>query len=94
MADLVPPHLAALIARDLGVHVDDVKPHASLSGDLKVDSLDVVCLVVAIEDELGVRISDVDTAKLYGGTATILDVVAIVEAAQLGAANRKGAVHG
>lgn len=80
MADLVPPHLAALIARELAVHVDDVKPHASLSGDLKADSLDVICLVVAIEDQCGVRLSDAETERLYD--ATVLEVVATIEAAQ------------
>lgn len=91
MAELVPPHLAALIARELAVHVDDVKPHASLSGDLKADSLDIICLVVTLEDTLGIALSDADTSKLYDGT--VLDVVAVVEAAQL-AASPKEAVHG
>lgn len=80
MADLVPVHLAALIAAELRVHIDEVKPQARLSEDLKADSLDVICLAVAIEDEWGVRLTDTDIEQLPDGT--VLDLVAAIEAAQ------------
>lgn len=80
MADLVPPHFAAVIARELGIHVDDVKPQSLIAADLKADSIDAVCLVVAIEDEFGLRLPDGVIADLKEGS--VLDLVNVVEAAQ------------
>lgn len=50
----------AVIARSLGVNEDDIKSDSSLADDLEADSLDMVELVMALEEELDVRISDED----------------------------------
>jgi acyl carrier protein len=54
----------SLIAEQLGVEVDKVTPEASFTEDLKADSLDLVELVMAFEEEYGMEISDDDAQKL------------------------------
>lgn len=87
MTDL-NPHLGAIISRELRVHSSAVVPRASLSRDLHADSLDVLCVVVAIEDEFGVRITDTQAASLYDGT--VADVAVVLEVAEA----RGGLHHG
>ncbi len=53
-----------LIAEQLGVTVDQVVTDANLVSDLGADSLDVVELIMALEDELGVEVPDEDAQKL------------------------------
>ncbi|WP_230770602.1 acyl carrier protein [Sphingomonas sp. Leaf4] len=74
---LIDGQITGIIARELRAHADQVMPAASLRGDLHADSLDIMCLVVVIEDELGVQISDAQTSSLYDGT--VGDVLRVVE---------------
>lgn len=60
-----------IIAEQLGVDLDDVTMEKSLMEDLGADSLDIVDLVMAFEDEFGVKISDQDLSKIK----TVKDVV-------------------
>ena len=53
-----------IIVEQLGVDEDEVKPEASFVDDLGADSLDVVELVMALEEEFGLEISDEDAEKL------------------------------
>jgi acyl carrier protein len=48
----------------LGVTIEQVVTDANLVSDLGADSLDVVELVMALEDELGVEVPDEDAQKL------------------------------
>ena len=57
-----------IIVEQLGVDEDEVKAEASFVDDLGADSLDVVELVMALEEEFGLEISDEDAEKL--GTVT------------------------
>ena len=53
-----------IIVEQLGVDEDEVKPGASFVDDLGADSLDVVELVMALEEEFSLEISDEDAEKL------------------------------
>ena len=53
-----------IIVEQLGVDEDEVKATASFVDDLGADSLDVVELVMALEEEFGLEISDEDAEKL------------------------------
>ena len=56
--------LRDIIAETLKVDKDKVTPEASFQDDLKADSLDLVELIMAFEDEYGVEIPDEDAQKI------------------------------
>ncbi|MGB9789963.1 acyl carrier protein [Thermotoga caldifontis] len=53
-----------IIADKLGVDIDEVTDDADLIDDLDADSLDLVDLAMAIEDEFGVTIADEELEKI------------------------------
>lgn len=53
-----------LICQQLEVTEDQLKPEASFVDDLKADSLGVVELVLALEQEFNVEIPDEDTEQI------------------------------
>ena len=53
-----------IIVQQLGVDADKVTPEASFVDDLGADSLDVVELVMAFEEEFGIEIPDEDAEKI------------------------------
>jgi len=64
-----------IIAEQLGVDLGEVQPEKSLTEDLGADSLDIVDLVMAFEDEFGVKISDQDLSKIK----TVKDVIEAIK---------------
>lgn len=56
--------LQDIIADTLKVEKERVTPEASFTDDLKADSLDLVELIMAFEDEYGVEIPDEDAQKI------------------------------
>jgi len=56
--------LRDIIADTLKVDKEKVTPEASFADDLKADSLDLVELIMAFEDEYGVEIPDEDAQKI------------------------------
>jgi acyl carrier protein len=64
MAEANYEKFRSLIAEQLGVDVEKVTPEASFTEDLKADSLDLVEMVMAFEEEYGMEISDEDAQKL------------------------------
>ncbi|CEG22450.1 Acyl carrier protein [Planococcus massiliensis] len=67
-----------VIVDRLGVEENEVKLEASFTGDLGADSLDVVELVMELEDEFDMEISDEDAE----GMSTVGDAVAYIEKKQ------------
>ena len=63
-----------LIADKLNKKIDQITPASRLVEDLGADSLDVVELIMAFEDEFGVSLPDEDIAKMK----TVEDVVKFV----------------
>jgi len=60
----VQDKVISIIAEQLGVEKDDVTPEASFTDDLGADSLDIVELVMAFEEEFGIEIPDEDAEKI------------------------------
>lgn len=53
-----------IIAEQLSISEDEVTPEASFIDDLGADSLDIVELVMAMEEEFEMEIPDEDAEKL------------------------------
>jgi acyl carrier protein len=65
-----------IIAKKLGVDEAQVTPKTSFIWDLGADSLDMVELVMAFEEEFGIEISDEDVEKIK----TVSDVIEYIKA--------------
>ena len=68
--------IRAIVAGQLGVEADQVVPEASILDDLGADSLDVVELVMALEEEFDIEVPDQDVE----GIRTVGDVESYVVA--------------
>ncbi len=71
----VADRVTAIIIDQLGVEKQTLVPEANLLDDLGADSLDVVELVMALEEEFGIEVPDDDVENIR----TIHDVVTYVE---------------
>ena len=73
MADM--EKIKAIIVEQLGVDESEVTPEAHFIDDLGADSLDTVELVMALEEEFGIEISDEDAEKIQtvGDVAKFID---------------------
>jgi len=60
----VEERVKQIVAEQLGVDDDQVTPEASFMDDLGADSLDTVELVMALEEEFDIEISDEDAEKI------------------------------
>ena len=56
--------LKKIVVEQLGVDEADVKPEASFVDDLNADSLDLVELIMSLEEEFGMEISDEEAEKI------------------------------
>jgi acyl carrier protein len=65
-----------IIVYKLGVDRAEVTPEAVFVDDLGADSLDLVELIMAMEEEFGMEIADEDAEKLR----TVQDVITFVSA--------------
>ena len=71
----VAEKVKSIIVEQLGVDAEEVTPAASFTDDLGADSLDIVELVMALEEEYEMEISDEDAEKIR----TVQDVVNYIE---------------
>lgn len=65
-----------ILAKQLRIDMDTIADDSNIVEDLGADSLDVVEMLMSIEDNLGIIISDDDAAKLK----TVRDVADYLEA--------------
>jgi len=71
LSDALLKKIQEIITEQLGVAADKVVPGASFTDDLGADSLDVVELVMAFEEEFNVEIDDDSAGKIR----TVQDVL-------------------
>ncbi|WP_337847810.1 acyl carrier protein [Sphingomonas sp.] len=77
MSDIAD-RITQLVADQLGADRNKVIPDAHFIDNLGADSLDVVELVMAIEEEYGISIPDADAEKIR----TVGEAIAYVERAR------------
>lgn len=68
-------NITRIIVDQLGVNKTEVSPEAKFIDDLGADSLDIVELLMALEDQYGVEVPDEDAA----GILTVGDIVRYIE---------------
>ncbi|HCI82240.1 MAG TPA: acyl carrier protein [Ktedonobacter sp.] len=56
--------LKKIVVDQLGVDESEVVPSANFVEDLNADSLDLVELIMSLEEEFGIQISDEDAEKI------------------------------
>lgn len=77
----VSERVKAIIVEQLGVDENEVRPEASFTDDLGADSLDIVELVMAFEEEFDVEIPDDDAEKI----STVRNAIEYIEGVTAGA---------
>jgi acyl carrier protein len=71
----VAEKVKSIIVEQLGVDAEEVTPTASFTDDLGADSLDIVELVMAFEEEFGIEIPDEDAENI----STVQDSITYIE---------------
>jgi len=71
----VEEQVKKIIIEQLGVSAEEVKPEASFVEDLGADSLDLTELIMAMEEEFSIEISDDDAQKIL----KVQDAISFIE---------------
>lgn len=74
-SDEIAERIKSIIVEQLSVSAEEVTPEASLIEDLGADSLDVVELIMALEEEYDIEIPDADAEKIQ----TVQDVITYIQ---------------
>lgn len=68
---MVKEKVMEILAEELGLELDEINMDSNLQDDLGADSLAVVEVVMAFEDEFDIKIPEEDTTKLM----TVKDII-------------------
>jgi len=71
----IEERVKSIIVEQLGVSMDEVTIEASFIEDLGADSLDIVELIMALEEEYDIEIPDEEAEKIQ----TVKDVVSYIQ---------------
>jgi acyl carrier protein len=74
MSSSIEQKVKGIIAENLGVSEDEIKPTSSFIDDLGADSLDIVELVMQMEEEFEVEIPDEEAENIK----TVQDAVSYI----------------
>jgi len=77
-AEEISERVKGIIVDQLGVSADEVTSEASFIEDLGADSLDIVELIMALEEEYDMEIPDEDAEKIQ----TVQDVLSYITSKQ------------
>lgn len=77
-AEEIAERVKSIIVEQLGVSMEEVTPAASFIEDLGADSLDIVELIMALEEEYDMEIPDEDAEKIQ----TVDDVISYITSKQ------------
>ena len=72
----VEEKVKSIVVNQLGVNEEEVTKEASFVEDLGADSLDIVELVMALEEEFGIEIPDEEAEKIR----TVGEAIGFIEA--------------
>jgi acyl carrier protein len=64
MSENIAAEVCQIVADQLSVELDMVKPESSFTDDLGADSLDTVELVMALEEKFDIEIPDEEAEKI------------------------------
>jgi acyl carrier protein len=70
----IESRLRNVLVSELGLDATKINPEANFEADLDVDSLGVVELLMAMEDEFGVKIPDDEAERIH----TVGEAIALV----------------
>ena len=65
-----------ILAGQLNIKADKITPESNVIADLGADSLDVVELLMTLEDDFGISVSDEEAVNLK----TVQDIVNVIDA--------------
>ena len=82
----VEEKVKSIIVEQLGVDADEVTNNASFTDDLGGDSLDIVELVMAFEEEFDIEIPDEEAEKI----GNVADAIAYISANAKGDGSAEG----
>ena len=72
---IIQTRVIKIISEQVGVDESQIKPVNSIAADFGADSLDLVEIIMALEDEFGLQLPDDDCEKVV----TVADAVALIE---------------
>jgi acyl carrier protein len=78
MSEEITQKVIEIVASQLELEADQIKPESSFTEDLKADSLAVVELVLALEESFDIEIPDDDTENIK----TVKDAITYIKTHQ------------